>query len=253
MAITAVHYRLYKELHAAGLLPQNGSILEIGEANWYNDFTVIDFYIDIPTLSDGIAAKTLQERVMNLRGPTCLFDAAKIAYSLFFNHSEIVSVDFNGTADALRQDLNEVLDLPKSFDTVINNGTAEHVFNIAQVFSTIHFRCKTGGIMIHDCPFTGWTDHGFYNLNPTLFWDLSAANHYEILRMAIGDIGAKTLQNIESREHVHELAKNKRLPENSELFVVLRKTTDAPFQIPVQGIYSNGLSEQAREAWATLR
>jgi hypothetical protein len=117
----------------------------------------------------------------------------------------------------------------------------------------MHILCKAGGLMIHDCPFTGWPDHGFYNLNPTLFWDLAAANHYEVLRIALGDIKNKTVIIIESREHVHELAMQRQLPENSELFVVLRKTTDAPFAIPHQGIYNGSLSSQAKNSWTTLR
>lgn len=244
MAISAVHYQLLKE-HAP-LLARGGSLLEIGEANWYGDMGLDEvrkgFTADTPILLDDLFS-TLED---------CnSFDVVKIIYHLLFEPSSVDSIDFNGTPDALRQDLNGPLQLPRLYDTIINHGTAEHIFNIAMVFKSIHDWCKTGGYMIHESPFTGWVDHGFYCLQPTLFYDVAAANEYELVSLSICEINSRTILRVESREHFHQMAGN--VPRNAILFVVMRKAVDAPFRVPMQGYYDSRLSEKGKEAWQTCR
>lgn len=228
MAISANHYALLKSLP----LPHGGSLLEIGEANWYGDILP-----DFPHPEGGN-----------------LFEIAKAMYAAVFAPSRMLAVDMNGTLEALRQDLNAPLNLGgEQFDVVINHGTAEHIFNIAQVFRSIHDHCQPGGLMVHESPFTGWIDHGFFCLQPTLFYDLAAANCYEIVLVAVEDMAAKTHQRLESREHVITLAAAGQLPANSMLFVALRKLFDIPFRLPSQGVYSGRLSAAGNQAWRDLR
>lgn len=198
MAISGTHYQLLKSIRH--VLPPGGSLLEIGEANWYGDVEP-----DFPC-----------------RDTSCLFAIARDCYRSLFETTKIVSIDFNGSPDALRYDLNQPLpycldgsrpepdvdDPFEEFDLVINHGTAEHIFNIAHVFSTMHDRCIDGGVMIHESPFTGWIDHGFYCLQPTLFYDVAAANGYEIVLVAIEQIDSGTIIRLESRDHVASLAKS---------------------------------------------
>jgi hypothetical protein len=246
MAITACHVRLYKELHAAGLLPQGGPILEIGEANWYGDVDPREVFGNDCT---GFQCKGDMS-----------FTIAKQFYKAMFGVDETTAIDMHGTEKALRLDLNRYhnfnndLVAEPSFNVVINNGTAEHIFNIANVFEQMHDLCQVGGLMFHDVPFTGWVDHGFYNLNPTLFMDVAAANNYTILRMALGTIGeTKSFKWIDRREDIYGPAERGELPNNALLLVVFSKTTDAPFRIPMQGYYDAKLSAKCREAWHTLR
>lgn len=226
MAISAPHYHLFKSLKP--ILPLRGRLLELGEANWYGDIEP-DFPCD--------------------KGGT-LFAIAKAFYAATFVPSKIVSVDMNGTPDALRQDINNQLDLGgEQFDIVINHGTAEHVFNIAQVFKTMHDHTVDGGLMVHESPCTGWIDHGFYCLQPTLFYDLAAANCYEIVIVAFEHIDTGWTHRLESRDELTRLD----VPNNSMLFVVYRKRGDGPFKIPIQGYYSRSLSEAGVKAWETRR
>lgn len=134
----------------------------------------------------------------------------------------------------LRLDLNKPIDLGEQFDVVINNGTAEHVFNIAQVFKTIHDHCAIGGLMIHDAPLLGWLDHGFYCLQPTLFYDLATVNCYEIVKVAIHEIKSQTIINIERREQLAAAG----VPDEAMLFIAFKKRFDVPFSFPMQGRYS---------------
>jgi hypothetical protein len=208
--------------------------LEIGEANWYGDE---DPDFPCPETDN-------------------LFTIAKAFYADLFAPREIISVDANGTPAALRYDLND--HIPHSlfsgkFDISINHGTAEHVFNIAQVFVTMHQHTKCGGLMVHESPFTGWIDHGFYCLQPTLFCDLAAANNYEIVLAAVEHIESGTTIRLESRDHAVTLAGRGELPNNSMLFVVFRKITNAEFRIPMQGYYAKTLSKAGERAWGELR
>jgi SAM-dependent methyltransferase len=243
MAITATHYRLFKSLP----LPQGGSLLEIGEANWYGDIHPFDLC-------------ELTDDVDKLRDVNCddLFAVAKLFYKLAFAPSRIVSIDQGGTASAIRHDLNYPVPhvpgpLDDEFDVIINHGTAEHIFNIAQVLMTMHDLCADGGLMVHDAPFTGWIDHGFYCLNPTLFYDLAAANCYEVVKVAIHTVEGQQIIPLECRDHVSKLAAAGTLPPNSMLFVALRKLADRPFKIPTQGVYAGALSAAGKQAWERLR
>jgi SAM-dependent methyltransferase len=229
MAISATHYQLLSRLKP--LLPHGGTLLEIGEANWYGD---------LDPASVGL------ERQENL------FSVAKAFYQQLFAPSRCVAVDMNGTPAAWRCDLNKPLPPLGLFDVVINHGTAEHIFNIAQVFASIHAACKAGGLMIHESPFTGWLDHGFYTLQPTLFYDLAAANGYEIVSASIEHIQSQTIIDVESREQMTHLLTTG-VPCNAMLYVVLRKTTEVGFAIPQQGYYARKLSEAAKQAWESLR
>lgn len=230
MAISATHYHLLSNLKP--ILPQGGTLLEIGEANWYGD---------IDPQSVGLPHRESQ------------FEVAKELYRQLFKPSRIVSVDFNGTPEAWRCDLNAPLPPLGMFDVVMNHGTAEHIFNIAQVFTSIHNACKVGGLMIHESPFTGWPDHGFYCLQPTLFYDLAAANGYEIVSIDLEHIESKTFHPVWSRDYMTELLMGGAVKNNSMLYVVLRKKTADVFRVPMQGYYAQSLNENGVKAWEGLR
>jgi SAM-dependent methyltransferase len=102
------------------------------------------------------------------------------AFYSIFGVTRYRSVDlFDPRADWIR-DCNVPFTLPEQFDIVTNFGTAEHVFNISAVFCSMHDIVRTGGIMLHVLPTFGDIDHGFYNIHPTVYFDLAAANNYKI-------------------------------------------------------------------------
>jgi len=93
------------------------------------------------------------------------------------------SIDANGGATILA-DLNLPLDPhPGQFDLVTDFGTSEHIFDIAQVWRTIHSLCKPGGLITFDKPFQGFPEHGFWKVDLTFFRDLAKANHYQIMQI----------------------------------------------------------------------
>src|SRR4030095_15846469 len=251
MAITAPHVELFRSLKP--ILPHGGRLLHIGEPNWYGD-------VDPHALLE--YAANLQDDPLYFKYNTIKkyidsgnpFAVAREFYDSIFSPSKVVSVDLNGSDSAIRQDLNKPLNLgDRTFNVCVNHGTDEHVFNIVQVFRTMHEFTVDGGLMIHEAPFTGWVEHGFYCLQPTLFYDLAAAKNYEIVLVAIEAIDPPTIIRLESREHVIELAKADKIPNNSMLFVVYRKRGNPRFLIPLQGYYAQTLSDEGNRAWAEMR
>ena len=184
-------------------------------------------------------------------------------FFLALGYDDYFSIDINGADNSFQFDLNydlsEKYNFNKKFDLVINNGTGEHVFNQFSLFKNIHQITKNNGIMLHILPFIDWINHGFYNFNPILFADLAASNHYEILDIILanrngGEVFKKNKKklnqfyeqvkpNYESRlKEFIKLAK-KNLNENILLVVILRKTIDNNFRIPLQGKYLADLSD----------
>ena len=148
--------------------------------------------------------------------------AARRFYGDTLDYREIVSVDLNGTPDAIPLDLNEPLPTEPPFhvpfDVVINTGTLEHVFDQRRAWQTVHEQTAVGGIMVHSLPVAGWPDHGFYCYQPCFLTDLEAANGYRPLAVVRSD----------------DLG-----PAGSvQLHLAWRKERGGPFIVPQQGRYA---------------
>lgn len=257
MAITGIEYNLFKLLREQSAVPLDSEVLELGEANWYGDVDVRvlgqDVYRFVPEDSRQETFRRLDEIVAAKR-PGMLFEIAKIFWQTFLQPRAMTAIDFHGTEQALKLDLNTPLDLGRQFQVVLNLGTAEHVFNVAQVFKTIHDHAAPGGVMVHGLPFSGWVDHGFFNFNPTFYWDLAAANGYTVMAAVYTELNPLKLVQLHGRESIIEMVKQDQIGKNSLIYVVLRKAEqESGFRIPFQGYYANAVSKEAAEAWKTLR
>jgi SAM-dependent methyltransferase len=58
------------------------------------------------------------------------------------------------------------------FDTVIDFGTTEHVFNVATALRNVVRLCRVGGQVLHVVPANNFCGHGFWQLSPELFFSL---------------------------------------------------------------------------------
>lgn len=157
-----------------------------------------------------------------------------------------LAIDVNENLDAVAMDLN--LDIRKEynfteqFDLVTNNGTGEHIFNQYMVFKNTHNLCKVGGYMIHQLPSYRWMDHGFFNFNPNLFAALALQNEYELVHCWFGTSNAakrfETTFTLQRNKKYVSMFKMNEWEDDPQVSVVLRKTKDSEFQIPVQHMYS---------------
>src|SRR5262249_172525 len=80
-------------------------------------------------------------------------------------------------------DLNEPVDVSyyDRFDTIVDVGTLEHVFDIPTALRNIVKMCRKGGSIILVHPSTGSIDHGFYQFSPTLYFDYFGSNGFSIV------------------------------------------------------------------------
>ena len=257
MAITGIEYTLFKSMREQNVIPMNGDILELGEANWYGD-------VDIRLLAQDIYKYAAQSKrkelfdslneILESKRRTYLWEIAKIYYATFFQPNSMDAIDFDGTEKAMKLDLNLPIDLKKQYDIVTNLGTAEHVFDIAQVFKTIHRHTKPGGLMLHGLPLSGWVDHGFYSLNPTFYWDIAAANQYVVVAVVYADHKPLKLKQLITRESIVDMAKNGEIAQNSLIYTIFKKASDeTEFVVPIQGYYARSVSESTKKAWMELR
>lgn len=95
-----------------------------------------------------------------------------------FGPRDYTSIDmFDARAD-WRLDLNQPCRLPRQFSIVTNFGSSEHIFNIAQSFRTVHDLLEPGGVALFVLPAFGDIDHGFWNVHPTVYFDVAEENGY---------------------------------------------------------------------------
>jgi len=71
-------------------------------------------------------------------------------------------------------------DHAKQYDFVLDVGTLEHCFNIAQAAFNMAGLVKVGGMIFHENPSTGWNNHGFYALQPTWYADFYGQPGWEL-------------------------------------------------------------------------
>ena len=246
MAIAISHYSLIRKLREQNILPYFNTILEIGEQNWYGDVSPKVLFNDIKLFAKESQKDDLTVQLKSILEdptPTLLFDIAKIFYKIFFHIESLESIDLHGTSSSIKLDLNFPHDLGKQFDCIINIGTAEHVFNIYQVFSSIHEWIKKDGIVIHNLPMYGQVDHGFYNFHPTFYWDLIFANKYYKILIAKTK-GMEEIKIFNDRQslsnNILSMDKNK----TYGIWSIYKKTSNENFKIPRQGVYDDNLQDK---------
>ena len=92
----------------------------------------------------------------------------------YFNLSSLNALDYSSFEKAdIIHDLNTPLNnYKKQFDTILDFGTSEHVFNIVECFKNISNLCKINGHIIHCLPANNNCGHGFWQFSPELFFNI---------------------------------------------------------------------------------
>jgi len=96
-----------------------------------------------------------------------------------FKANSVKSVDnssFEG-ADIIHDMNKPIENLNEKFDTVIDFGTSEHIFNVVENLSNISKFCKNNGIILHSLPANNNCGHGFWQFSPELFFSLYSENN----------------------------------------------------------------------------
>ena len=92
-----------------------------------------------------------------------------------FNALSVQSIDNSNYENAtFVQDLNKSWDndelANQKFNTIIDAGTMEHVFNVPKVLESVAKYCKVGGQIIHIQHYGDYCGHGFYQFSSDLFY-----------------------------------------------------------------------------------
>ena len=128
------------------------------------------------------------------------------------------------------------------YDLLIDSGTAEHCFNIGQVFENYFQMLKPGGVLIQYIPFLS-PNHGFWSINPTAIYDMARVNPIKLFDMKINAYKSYTHYfDCSSIEVEFNKVKRFNLPPALAEGVVLaefcyKKTAKSLFRYPVQSKY----------------
>jgi hypothetical protein len=123
--------------------------------------------------------------------------------------------------------------LHERYAVVLDAGTIEHCFNIAQAIANAASLAARGGVILHGNPINMY-NHGFYNLNPNWYHDFYAANgfHVDYLRLVLDVLSpAPKLFELPAFERFASV------PENATLLVVARRLAVQEIRWPVQRKY----------------
>jgi hypothetical protein len=138
--------------------------------------------------------------------------------------------------------------LHSKFDLVLDAGTIEHVFSLKDAFFNMARMCRLGGLTIHFAP-VDMVNHGFVNLNATVFKDFYESNGFE--RVYLQYIAIPT-DETEASRHFLELdpfflREPLRAPYYLAAFATYRKVRECKLEIPLQEFYREliGKSEAA--------
>ena len=105
-----------------------------------------------------------------------------------YGFSNIKILDFFDKSADIVHDMN--LPLPAqyeaAFETVIDMGTSEHVFDVRQCFANLFSLLKPGGTIILNLPCKGYYLHGLYTFSPELITEMLVCNGFEIIREIYG-------------------------------------------------------------------
>lgn len=254
MAITGLEYVVFSSLRKHNLTPPNPRVLELGESNWYGDVPLEQLEADVtrhvsePTEREATLTR-LREAAGSSRADR-LYDIARVFFKVFLRHSTYTAIDPGTPGSTHRFDLNKPVTLTDRFDVTVNTGTGEHVFNVYQFYKTAHDLTVEGGLMIHSAPFTGWLDHGFYNFQPTFFFDLARANRYNVLTCVIARLNPFQYVCLGSHADLPALVKSGGIPPESHINVVFRKCAEpVEFTVPMQAYYAGALSPEGVRLW----
>jgi hypothetical protein len=119
-----------------------------------------------------------------------------------------------------------------AYHLVLDFGTMEHCFNIAQAMANGASALAEGGAIVHLNPLNMY-NHGFYNFSPTFYSDFYTQNGFELLFLTgiAGHVISPT------QFDVSPAGRFQKAPDNSNLIAVARRTRAQPIIWPTQQKY----------------
>jgi len=169
----------------------------------------------------------------------------------FNSFKSLDASEFEGSE--IIHDLNKPIekDIGK-YDTIIDFGTSEHVFDIVQNLKNINSLCKNGGHIIHCLPANNNCGHGFWQFSPELFFQLYNEKNcfYETELILINMLEKNKFYKVENYTYLERLDFNSDVP--LYLFVKTKKRNNQNFGPIFQSDYEkqwkNITSEESKKS-----
>ncbi len=136
-------------------------------------------------------AESIVRDRLKISGP---YTHARYCEQLLMSHMSATNVDsvdnsdFEGASHI--HDMNRQIpeDMKSKYDTVIDSGTTEHIYNVSEALANCSALCKPGGQIVHISPSNNLCGHGFWQFSPELFFSLYfAENGYEQTEVFVAD------------------------------------------------------------------
>ena len=125
-------------------------------------------------------------------------------------------------------------ELNERYALVIDSGTCEHCFNIGQAVKNLASMVVRGGYIFQGNPINMF-NHGFYNLNPTWYYDFYLENGFVIDLMRVVDNPVFDPKFFE----VPAYGRFSGVPENCSILMVAKREEVRPLKWPIQTKYKN--------------
>ena len=122
----------------------------------------------------------------------------------------------------------------QQYDVVMDVGTLEHCFNIAQAGMNMAGLLRENGCIFHENPFN-WGNHGFYGLNPTWYYDFYTQNGFELEDCRLLPREGGSIDNLPFTERF-SFVKGE-----ANLYAVAKRKEIATLRYPVQTKYKRSL------------
>ena len=91
----------------------------------------------------------------------------------YFGATSVDSIDINdyeGSNIIYDLNYNVPKELENKYDTIIDSGSLEHIFNIKVAMKNFSVMCLENGTILHISPSNNFCGHGFYQFSPELFY-----------------------------------------------------------------------------------
>ncbi len=239
-----ISFALLEQLREKGMLEKGWKVLDIGSSNLYNappnqisrfisHYTVDASQADTQAFAERLAKGSSYDAVTG--GANNSFAGELLDYC----GVKYLSFDIADGYKTEIFDLNRQV-LPEkhrgAFDLVINCGTTEHVLNQYNSFEVIHDAARVGGLILHQLPVAGFTDHAYFVYTGRFFFDLAGYNGYEIADVwydgpSNSDDLLTSVRSYKSYfPKLEPLAKRERIDiPNCAISIIYRKTSAASF------------------------
>ena len=227
------------ELYNLGYLKNSKSIMEIGsqEIQMHKE--------DLKQLFDNAGLKSdLVDKYPNMNNwPERPFCTSKYFYESL-GIKEYQCMDINGDHGAIVHDLNKPFEDKSKFnkfDIVTDQGSCEHVFNIAECYRTMHNLTKPGGLII--IAQAVWKGNGYFKFDDSFFEGIAAANSYKVIYNSYVLSSINKTKTMNGSDYEFHIPRNRELfnvldfskLEGLGIYGVLQKTKEDEFKIPYQG------------------